>query len=80
MHAELGKSGPCPWNVMTRDWYNTFEWIKHRGASYRYFFVRGKHDPSRLFKGAACPPKVVVSADMWKVYENCPASVNAHPG
>jgi hypothetical protein len=57
-----------------------FEWMKHQGASYRYFFVRGEHDPIRLFKGAPCQPKVVVSADLWKVYENCSASANVHSG
>jgi hypothetical protein len=59
---------------------HTFEWMKHQGASYRYFFVRGEHDPIRLFKGAPCQPKVVVSADLWKVYENCSASANVHSG
>ena len=58
---------------------NTFEWMKHQGASYRYFFVRGKHDADQLFQDAPCPPKVVVSADMWKVYENCSASAKAAP-
>jgi hypothetical protein len=58
---------------------SSFEWAKHQGMSYRYFFVRGKHDPRQLFHEASCQPKAVFSSDMWKVYENCSVLVSAHP-
>lgn len=55
----------------------SFDWKKHQGASYRYFFVRGKHDAGQLFRTAPCIPKVVIDSAPWKVYENCALSGGA---
>lgn len=57
----------------------SFDWSKHQGMSYRYFFVRGKHDAMQLFKEAPCQPKTIFSKEMWTVYENCIVSVSAAP-
>jgi hypothetical protein len=59
---------------------SSFDWVKHQGASYRYFFVRGKHNAMQLFKDAPCQPQVVISTEMWKVYENCSVLVSADLG
>jgi hypothetical protein len=48
-----------------------FEWKRHQGDHYRYFFVRGPH-PSvdTLFRGAPCMPKEIINEERWTVYEN----------
>ncbi|MES2831332.1 MAG: hypothetical protein V4695_04995 [Pseudomonadota bacterium] len=49
----------------------TFDWQLHRGGNYRYFFVRGPHDPAVVFRDAGCMPEAVINSGLWKVYENC---------
>jgi hypothetical protein len=52
-----------------------FDWRRHHGADYRYFFVRHTAPvPPSLFRGADCPPVVLVSNGAWTVYERraCP--------
>lgn len=49
----------------------SFNWTAHQGWNYRYFFVRGKHDPIKIFSGAGCAPKVVINDGAWRIYENC---------
>jgi hypothetical protein len=47
-----------------------FEWSRHGGGSYRYFFVRHKGQaPEGLFKGAPCPPLLRAEQGRWQVYE-----------
>jgi hypothetical protein len=49
-----------------------FDWHRHRGADYRYFFVRADSDHSaQLFRDAECMPSVAASAGKWTVYERC---------
>ena len=56
----------------------SFDWLKHKGSRYRYFFVRTGIDqkiPEGWFKNAPCPPKIIVSPKItskgqWRVYEN----------
>lgn len=58
------------------EWHpERFDWARHHGSDYRYFFVRStKPLPDALFKGADCPPTLVQSADAWRVFEyrGCP--------
>jgi hypothetical protein len=50
---------------------DTFSWSKHRGDSYRYFFVRHTEAvPASLFTGAACQPALLVRKGYWSIYEN----------
>jgi len=49
----------------------SFNWALHRGENYRYFFVRGMHDPAVIFRDAGCMPNAVINSGPWKVYENC---------
>jgi hypothetical protein len=56
-----------------------FDWVKHRGNDYHYFFVRSPA-PNEiqvdvfkqidLFKRAPCKPKIIASERRWTVYEN----------
>jgi hypothetical protein len=49
-----------------------FDWIKHRGSDYRYFFVRNPAQgevSADLFKHAPCKPVVFAKKDRWTVYE-----------
>ena len=47
-----------------------FDWSKHQGGTYRYFFVRHRETlPTNLFRGAPCPPVLVQQSGAWKVYE-----------
>ena len=53
----------------------SFDWKQHRGGDYRYFLIR--HDepvPATLFKGAPCPPQLLIAEGKWSVYERraCP--------
>ena len=55
-----------------------FDWNKHQGGTYRYFFVRHRDAvPANLFRGAPCPPALVQHSGTWSVYERvaCGASV-----
>ena len=50
-----------------------FEWKKHRGQDYRYFFVRREGPlPQDFFAGADCPPVAVVTREHWTVFERRP--------
>jgi len=47
-----------------------FDWVKNRGSDYNYFFVRHSVEiPKNLFKGADCPPTLLVTSGMWTVFE-----------
>ena len=47
-----------------------FDWKLHRGADYRYFFVRRKSElPADFFKGAECPPSMLLARGTWQVFE-----------
>ena len=47
-----------------------FDWKRHHGEEYRYFFVRHKGGlPADLFKGAECTPALVIARGNWKVFE-----------
>jgi hypothetical protein len=50
-----------------------FDWNRHHGADYRYFFVRqlDAFQPS-LFKGADCPPVPIWSDGRWTILERRP--------
>jgi hypothetical protein len=45
-----------------------FDWVRHRGANYKYFFVRGRY-PDSLFARAECPPEPIWRGDSWTVFE-----------
>ena len=46
-----------------------FNWTLHRGADYRYFFVRSFAPlPPDLFRDAECPPVPIWSADGWTTW------------
>lgn len=50
---------------------DTFSWPRHRGDSYRYFFIRHTAAlPASLFAGAACQPALLVREGYWSIYEN----------
>ncbi|MDB5885606.1 MAG: hypothetical protein JWR74_1777 [Polaromonas sp.] len=52
-----------------------FEWKKHRGDDYRYFFVRRDGPmPADFFAGAQCPPVALMTRERWTVFERraCP--------
>jgi hypothetical protein len=71
------RPGASPAVAIGFEWKpGNFDWVKHQGASYRYFFVRGKHSASMVFRDAPCQPKVAIDTEMWKVYENCSFSEN----
>lgn len=59
-----------------------FDWIKHRGRDYRYFFVRkpvqGEVEAD-LFKHAPCKPTVFAKENRWTIYEykGCDQSIIA---
>ena len=47
-----------------------FDWQRHRGEDYRYFFVRGgPAAPAALFPGAPCLPRLLAEQGRWQVYE-----------
>lgn len=51
----------------------SFDWVKSRGSDYNYFFVRHSSAiPQDLFKGADCPPTLLVTRGMWTVFERTP--------
>lgn len=58
------------------EWHpERFDWHRHGGANYRYFFVRpASRSPQSLFANAPCMPQLLMSLDSWAVYENvsCP--------
>lgn len=58
------------------DWKpESFEWKKHRGQDYRYFFVRRNGPlPTNFFAGAPCPPVPLMTRKQWTVFERraCP--------
>lgn len=52
-----------------------FDWHKHQGGNYRYFFVRHSEPlPANLFRGADCAPILLHQRGSWKVFERrqCP--------
>ena len=52
---------------------NTFEWLKHQGGLYTYFFVRTAADgeiPQSWFKNAPCQPKLIARDGQWRIYQN----------
>jgi hypothetical protein len=50
---------------------SSFDWARHRGADYKYFFVRG-HFPDSIFAGAECPPSPIWRDDSWTVLKQKP--------
>jgi hypothetical protein len=58
-----------------------FDWQAHRGADYRYFFVRHPESPLDPFRGTHCPPKPVWEGGSWIIYERqtCGADVARAP-
>ena len=58
-----------PW-VPGLEWKaEQFDWQRHRGSDYDYFFVRGSTiSPTSLFRGAECPPRPVWSDDHWTIF------------
>ena len=50
-----------------------FDWGQHQADRYRYFLVRGEPaNPSELFKGSTCAPKLAAQSGRWKAYERVP--------
>lgn len=57
------------WNV------HTFNWHKHRGHDFNYFFIRSSEPVSPvLFNGAPCEPQLVLQKGKWSIYEKLPCS------
>ena len=55
-----------------------FEWQRHRGADYRYFFMRtGGVLAVDAFREAQCVPVLLVESGRWKTYEqrNCQGQI-----
>lgn len=48
-----------------------FDWVRHRGADYKYFFVRGRA-PDSIFAQAECPPVPIWHGDSWTIFEQKP--------
>ena len=51
----------------------SFDWLKHKGSMYKYFFVRTgikQQIPRGWFKNAPCAPKIIASKGQWIIYEN----------
>jgi len=47
-----------------------FDWKKHDGNLYRYFFIRGQApDSIQLWASAPCPPVLRAAQGAWQVYE-----------
>jgi hypothetical protein len=50
---------------------DTFDWARHQGETYRYFFVRTteplRHD---YFPTGRCAPVLLKSAGKWSLFEN----------
>ncbi len=62
-----------PWRPGLEWQPDKFDWHAHRGADYRYFFVRSLEPvPTDLFKGAECPPVRLWSVEAWTVFERQP--------
>ena len=57
---------------MDFDWYpDKFNWVKHQGYLYRYFFVRNsKPLPVSFFDNQQCKVNLVKSAGSWQLYES----------
>jgi len=51
------------------EWYpQRFDWIRHEGERYRYFFVHGAL-PAGFFAAAPCPPARIFADGAWAIYE-----------
>lgn len=51
------------------EWYpQRFDWTKHEGERYRYFFVHGTL-PAGFFAAAPCPPARIFADGAWAIYE-----------
>ena len=75
------RAGYSPPTTIGFEWKpSSFNWSKHNGDNYRYFFVRGKHSAEKLFTGAPCMPQPMIRNGLWTVYENCLAVRNANTG
>ena len=51
----------------------SFDWLKHKGGMYKYFFVRTGVDqkiPEGWFKNAPCQPKMIGHKAQWRIYES----------
>jgi hypothetical protein len=51
----------------------SFDWIKHKGYMYKYFFVRTRINgaiPINWFKNAPCSPQVIAHKGQWLIYES----------
>jgi hypothetical protein len=46
----------------------SFDWSRHEGWRYRYFFVHGPV-PAALFAGSPCPPVRIFAEGAWSIYE-----------
>jgi len=57
---------------MDFDWSpEKFNWVKHQGHLYRYFFVRNsKPLPSSFFDNQQCKVNLIKSAGIWQLYES----------
>ncbi len=63
-HIHLGYDGADP---------TSFDWLKHKGYMYKYFFVRTSNNgnaPINWFKNAPCSPKIIANKGQWLIYEN----------
>ena len=51
------------------EWHpQRFDWNKHEGERYRYFFVHGAL-PAGFFAAAPCPPARIFTDGAWAIYE-----------
>jgi hypothetical protein len=51
------------------EWHpQRFDWLKHEGERYRYFFVHGAL-PAGFFDTARCPPARIFADGAWAIYE-----------
>ena len=57
--------------VMGLSWNpQNFDWLRHRGSDYQYFFVRGEpQDATTLFHDATCVPRLVRQEGRWRLFE-----------
>lgn len=68
--------------IMSFSWRpQDFDWGRHQGGNYRYFFVRHREPlPAKLFQGAPCAPELVQQSGGWKVYERIACADARAPG
>jgi len=47
----------------------SFDWTRHHGRTYRYFFVRGGPLPPAVIRNGECPVALLKSSGPWSLYE-----------